>query len=55
LISAYSKSTKYFCVVREIESGKEIKHYLAVWVNCSLVKKYDLSALDVRGKIYADG
>ncbi|KAL4112560.1 hypothetical protein QTP88_016318 [Uroleucon formosanum] len=54
LISAYSKSTKYFCVVREIESEKEIKQYLEVWADCSLVKNYDLSALDVHGKIYAD-
>jgi acylaminoacyl-peptidase len=54
LISAHSKSTKYFCVVREIETGKEIKQYLEVWANCSLVKNYDLSALDVHGKIYAD-
>ncbi|XP_003247213.1 acylamino-acid-releasing enzyme isoform X2 [Acyrthosiphon pisum] len=54
LISAHSKSTKYFCVVREIESGKDIKQYLEVWADCSLVKNYDLSALDVHGKIYAD-
>ncbi|XP_060833609.1 acylamino-acid-releasing enzyme-like isoform X2 [Rhopalosiphum padi] len=54
LISAYSKSNKYFCVVREVESGKEIKQYLEVWADCSLVKNYDLSALDVHGKIYAD-
>ncbi|KAF0709143.1 acylamino-acid-releasing enzyme-like isoform X3, partial [Aphis craccivora] len=50
-----SKSNKYFCVVREVESGKEIKQYLEVWADCSLVKNYDLSALDVHGKIYADG
>jgi len=55
LISAHSKSSKYFCVVREIESGKDIKQYLEVWADCSLVKNYDLSALDVHGKIYADG
>ncbi|CAH1722220.1 unnamed protein product [Aphis gossypii] len=55
LISAHSKSNKYFCVVREVESGKEIKQYLEVWADCSLVKNYDLSALDVHGKIYADG
>ncbi|XP_029343702.1 acylamino-acid-releasing enzyme-like isoform X1 [Acyrthosiphon pisum] len=54
LISAHSKSTKYFCVVREIESGKDIKQYLEVWADCSLAKNYDLSALDVHGKIYAD-
>jgi len=38
-----------------VESGKEIKQYLEVWADCSLVKNYDLSALDVHGKIYADG
>eukprot|EP00102_Acyrthosiphon_pisum_P011826 XP_008180714.1 PREDICTED: acylamino-acid-releasing enzyme-like [Acyrthosiphon pisum] len=54
LISAHSKSTKYFCVVRETKSGKDIKQYLEVWADCSLVKNYDLSALDVHGKIYAD-
>jgi len=42
-------------VVREVESRKEIKQYLEVWSDCSLVKNYDLSALDVHGKIYADG
>ncbi|CAI6373921.1 unnamed protein product [Macrosiphum euphorbiae] len=54
LMSAYSKSCKYFCVVREVESGNEIKQYLEVWADCSLVKNYDLNALDVHGKIYAD-
>ncbi|XP_025201669.1 acylamino-acid-releasing enzyme-like [Melanaphis sacchari] len=55
LISAHSKSNKYFCVVREVESEKGIKQqYLEVWSDCSLVKNYDLSALDVHGKIYAD-
>lgn len=54
LISAYSKSGKLFCVVREVESIKESKQYLEVWDDCSLVKNYDLGALDVHGKIYAD-
>lgn len=55
LISAYSKSSKYFCVIREVDSTKETKQYLEVWSDCSLVKNYDLAALDVHGKIYADG
>ncbi|XP_060834032.1 acylamino-acid-releasing enzyme-like isoform X2 [Rhopalosiphum padi] len=55
LISAHSKSNKYFCVVRQVESGNKIKQYLEVWSDCSLVKNYDLSTLDVHGKIYADG
>ncbi|XP_022176208.1 acylamino-acid-releasing enzyme-like isoform X1 [Myzus persicae] len=55
LISAHSKSSKYFCVVREVKSGNEIKQFLEVWADFSLVKNYDLSALDVHGKIYADG
>lgn len=55
LKSAYSKSGKYFCVVRDIVSGKESKQYLEVWADYLLVKNYDLSALDVHGKIYADG
>ncbi|VVC32928.1 Peptidase S9, prolyl oligopeptidase, catalytic domain,Alpha/Beta hydrolase fold [Cinara cedri] len=54
LISAYSKSNKYFCVVREVESAKDSKQYLEVWADCCLIKTYDLSALDVHGKIYAD-
>lgn len=55
LLSAYSGSSKHFCVVREIDSGKESKQYLEVWTDSALVKNYDLSALDVHGKIYADG
>lgn len=53
-MSAYSRSNKYFCVVREVDCGKESKQYLEVWADCSLIKNYDLSALDVHGKIYAD-
>lgn len=53
-MSTHSKSNKYFCVIRELESGNKIKHYLEVWADCSLIKNYDLSALDVHGKIYAD-
>ncbi|XP_050434308.1 acylamino-acid-releasing enzyme-like isoform X1 [Adelges cooleyi] len=54
LLSAYSKSNKYFCVIREIDSGKENKQYLEVWSNFSLIKNYDLTALDIHGKVYAD-
>jgi len=42
-------------VVREVESEKQIKQYLEVWADSSLVKNYDLSALDIHGKMYADG
>lgn len=54
-MSAYSKSNKYYCVIKEVGSGKESKHFLEVWAECSLIKNYDLSALDVHGKVYADG
>lgn len=53
-MSAYSKSGKYFCVIRKISSGKDIKQYLEVWTDYSLVKNYDLNALDIHGNIYAD-
>lgn len=55
LLSAYSKSNKYFCVVREVGLDKESKQCLEVWADGSLVKNYDLTALDVHGKVYADG
>jgi len=53
-MSTYSKSAKKFCVVREVDSGKESKQYLEVWADGSLVKNFDLGALDVHGKVYAD-
>jgi acylaminoacyl-peptidase len=55
VISSYSKSLKYFCVVREVNSVNEKKQYLEVWADGALVNNFDLSALDVHGKIYDDG
>ncbi|XP_050543366.1 acylamino-acid-releasing enzyme-like isoform X1 [Daktulosphaira vitifoliae] len=54
LLSAYSKSNKYYCVIREIDSGKDTKQYLEIWSNFFLIKNYDLNTLDVHGKVYAD-
>uniref|UniRef100_A0A2S2QBH8 Acylamino-acid-releasing enzyme n=1 Tax=Sipha flava TaxID=143950 RepID=A0A2S2QBH8_9HEMI len=54
VISSYSKSLKYFCVVREVNSVNEKKQYLEVWADGALVNNFDLSALDVHGKIYDD-
>lgn len=53
-MSAYSKSSKYYCIIKEVGSGKDSKQFLEVWAECSLIKNYDLSALDVHGKVYAD-
>lgn len=55
MISSYSKSSKFFCVIRDIDTVKESKQYLEVWNDCSLIKNYDLTALDIHGKVYADG
>jgi len=38
-----------------VDSVKEPKQFLEIWSDCSLVKNYDLAALDAHGKVYADG